>query len=162
HLPRQLARDVVRARPPLTHTHTHAHTRGHGNPRFHMVSFSVNSKGDTEDKVAKFMKEQGIDFPNWWYLTAPDDRLDKYTVDFFKLNAPKPVEDQELAAKIGAIAHDLRVVLVDGKANIRGYYDLLNASEVPGRKETIGQLNLMRLERDLRFILENEMEQPAQ
>ena len=128
-------------------------------PRFHMVSFSVNSKGDTADKVAAFMDKQGIDKPNWWYLTAEDDRLDQYTVDFFHLNAPKPVADEELAAKVGIIAHDLRVVLVDGKANIRGYYDLLNTTEVEEFEKTVGELNLDRLKRDLRFILDNEMKE---
>lgn len=127
-------------------------------PRFAMVSFSVNSEGDTDEKIAAFMERQGIDHDNWWYLTAEDDRIERYRGRFFKLSPSRQITDPELVKEYGIIEHDFHVALIDGKANIRGYYHLLNPTVLEGSEVSIGEMNLNRLKRDLRYILDNEME----
>ncbi|MGK0189105.1 MAG: cytochrome oxidase Cu insertion factor (SCO1/SenC/PrrC family) [Verrucomicrobiales bacterium] len=112
-------------------------------PRFHIVLFSAHSSGDTPDKIAAFMARQRIDQPEWWYLTAKDNRLNAYMATFLKLT------NSDLAAQVG-VEHDHRVALVDGKANVRGYYDLLALQGFSwqlsnGKRSNFAQKNMIRM-----------------
>lgn len=127
-------------------------------PRFHMVSFSVNSEADTQERVAAFMQKQKIDHTNWWYLTAEDSRLGDYTSKFFQLFPSKPTVDPELLKENGIITHSFTLVLIDDKARVRGYYDVMNAEPIPDMNITVGEMNLGRLKQDVQYILDNEME----
>ena len=49
----------------------------------------------------------------------------------------------------GEFAHDQRLALVDGDANIRGYYDVLNVQR--------GDIEYQRLVRDLKMVLNPEL-----
>lgn len=127
-------------------------------PNFHMVSFSVNSEGDTHEKVEAFMKREKIDHENWWYLTAEDSRLDDYMSKFFQLPRSKRLTDPEAIKKVGIIEHAFQLILIDHKANVRGYYDLMDTQKVPDVGKTVSELNLGRLLRDIQYILDNEMD----
>ena len=46
-------------------------------------------------------------------------------------------------------AHDTRLALVDGEANVRGYYDVMNVQR--------GELEYERLVREIKMVLDPEM-----
>jgi len=132
-----------------------------GDPeRFRVVSISVNSPADTPEKIAAFFKQNGIEAPDWWYLTAPDEKMIKYFSKYFQLPPPRIITDPAQIKIKGAVDHDTRVVLVDAIANVRGYYRPTDASprKIQGTKEetTLGELDYGRMKRDIEYLLKNE------
>ena len=115
-------------------------------PRLHVVTFSANPDGDTPEKRTDFLRQHGADDPRWWFLTADARDLNRLISRYLQLMPAHPVSSPELAASWGPLEHDLRVVLIDDKANVRGRYQLLP----PG----IQTQQLARLRRDLRYLLE--------
>ncbi len=115
-------------------------------PRFHLVSISVDPASDTPEKMDAWVKEKGIDSPRWWFLTGVPQEFAKYMISQFKFYATEEITDEALAAAQGPYAHDQRLVIVDGEANIRGYYDVMNVQR--------GEMEVERLRRDLRMVLD--------
>lgn len=117
--------------------------------RFHLVSISVNPAGDTPEKMDAFVKAHGIDAPNWWFLTGDEEEIRDYMVSYFRFFPVTQNTDPESIATQGAFQHDSRLALVDGKGNIRGYYDVLDA-RVGGEweKKLLGDLEWLLAERD--------------
>lgn len=115
-------------------------------PRFHLVSISVDPASDTPEKMDAWVKEKGIDSPRWWFLTGDPQEFAKYMISQFKFYATEEITDEALAAAQGPYAHDQRLVIVDGEANIRGYYDVMNVQR--------GEMEVERLRRDLRMVLD--------
>jgi len=114
-------------------------------PQFRLVSISVNPAGDTPEKMDAWVKEKGIDSADWWFLTGDPGEISKYMISKFKFYATEKVTDPALAAAQGPFAHDQRLAIVDGEANIRGYYDVMNVQR--------GEIEIQRLRRDLRMVL---------
>ena len=118
----------------------------HGNnPKFHLVSISVNPKGDTPEKMDAWVKERGIDSPKWWFLTGDEERIRRYASRFIKFSIPQRNTDPALVATQGEWAHDQRLVLVDGEANVRGFYGVMHPQG--------GETALKLLKRDLDMVL---------
>jgi cytochrome oxidase Cu insertion factor (SCO1/SenC/PrrC family) len=115
-------------------------------PQFRLVSISVNPEGDTPEKMDAWVKERGIDSPDWWFLTGKPQEIADYMISEFKFYATGKITDPAVAAAQGPFAHDQRLAIVDGEANIRGYYDVLNVQR--------GELEVERLRRDLRMVLD--------
>lgn len=118
-------------------------------PRFRLVSISVNPAGDTPEKMDAWVKEKGVDSPDWWFLTGDPETITKYMISTFKFYATEEITDPAQRAAQGPFAHDQRLALVDGDANIRGYYDVLNVQR--------GQMEIERLIRDLKMVLDPEL-----
>lgn len=118
-------------------------------PRFRLVSISVNPEGDTPAKMDAWVKERGIDSPDWWFLTGKPQEFADYMISEFKFYGTEKITDPALIASQGPFAHDQRLAIVDGDANIRGYYDVLNVQR--------GQLEVERLRRDLKMVLNPEL-----
>lgn len=118
-------------------------------PRFRLVSISVNPAGDTPEKMDAWVKERGIDSPDWWFLTGDPEEIPKYMISQFKFYATEEITDPAQRAAQGPYAHDQRLVIVDGEANIRGYYDVMNVQR--------GQIEIERLRRDLRMVLDPDL-----
>ena len=115
-------------------------------PRFRLVSISVNPAGDTPEKMDAWVKEKGVDSPDWWFLTGDPGEITKYMISKFKFYGTEEVTDPALIAAQGPYAHDQRLAIVDGEANIRGYYDVLNVQR--------GAIEIERLRRDLKMVLD--------
>jgi cytochrome oxidase Cu insertion factor (SCO1/SenC/PrrC family) len=115
-------------------------------PRFRLVSISVNPTGDTPEKMDQWLREKGIDSSDWWFLTGDPDEIRKYMISQFKFYATEEITDPAQRAAQGPYAHDQRLVIVDGEANIRGYYDVMNVQ--------VGSYEIARLRRDLKMILD--------
>jgi len=122
-------------------------------PRFHLVTFSLDPEGDTAAKRSAFLANHGADHPRWWFLTAPREKVEGYVTRYLRMMPTRPASTPEEEASWGPWKHDLRVVLIDGKANVRGFYQLLH----PDRSEE----NLERLRRDIRYLLEQEEATPT-
>jgi len=126
-------------------------------PRFRLVSISVNPAGDTPEKMDAWVKEKGIDSPDWWFLTGEPQRIADYMISAFKFNGTIEITDPALAAAQGPYSHDQRLAIVDGEANVRGYYDVMNVQR--------GEIEIERLRRDLKMVLDPELKlsdlQPA-
>lgn len=118
-------------------------------PRFHLVSISVDPASDTAEKMDAWVKERGIDSPRWWFLTGDPGEIAKYMISQFKFYGTERIEDEALAAAQGPYAHDQRLVIVDGEANIRGYYDVMNVQR--------GEIEVARLRRDLKMVLDPDL-----
>ena len=67
----------------------------------------------------------------------------------FKFYGTEKVTDPEKIAAVGEFAHDTRLALVDGEANIRGYYDVMNVQR--------GDQEYDRLVRELKMVLDPEL-----
>ena len=117
--------------------------------RFRLVSISVDPLNDTPQKMDQWVKDKGIDSDKWWFLTGDPDIIRKYMISSFKFYATEEVTDPELIATQGKLAHDQRLAIVDGDANIRGYYDVMN----PDR----GSIEYDRLVRDLKMVLNPQL-----
>lgn len=118
-------------------------------PQFRLVSISVNPEGDTPEKMDAWVKEKGIDSPDWWFLTGDPERFAKYMLTQFKFFATEEITDPALIASQGPFAHDQRLAIVDGDANIRGYYDVMNPP--------VAESEFERLRRDLRMVLDPKL-----
>ena len=118
-------------------------------PKFHLISISVNPEGDTPEKMDAWVKKNGIDTENWWFLTGDPERIASYMISEFKFYATETNTDPAVVAAQGEFAHDQRLALVDGDANVRGYYDVLNLQR--------GDLEYERLVRDLKMVLNPEL-----
>ncbi len=77
-----------------------------------LVSFSVNPENDSPEVLAKYAQKLKADTKKWHFLTGSREAIQKVVVNSFKLGA---VDEP--------IFHSSYFVLVDKKAQIRGYYD---------------------------------------
>ncbi|NLT70727.1 MAG: SCO family protein [Verrucomicrobiaceae bacterium] len=118
-------------------------------PQFRLVSISVNPAGDTPEKMDAWVKEKGVDSPDWWFLTGDPEGFSKYMLTQFKFFATEEITDPALIASQGPFAHDQRLAIVDGDANIRGYYDVMNPP--------VAESEFERLRRDLRMVLDPKL-----
>lgn len=85
------------------------------NVRF--VSISVDPEYDTPEVLREYANAHGADPAQWAFLTGDPDRIQKLSIEGFKLGLGTDDENEHF------ILHSTRFVLVDGKARIRGYYD---------------------------------------
>lgn len=115
-------------------------------PRFRLVSISVNPQGDTPEKMDAWVKARGVESPDWWFLTGDPEEITKYMISEFMFFGTEINTDPAVVASQGEFAHDQRLALVDGEANIRGYYDVLHLER--------GDLEYERLVRDLQMVLD--------
>ncbi|WP_342377547.1 SCO family protein [Myxococcus stipitatus] len=100
--------------------HVQQSTESHGT-NLQLVSFSVDPKYDTPERLAEYGKLHGANFTRWSFLTGDYDILKDTIVQGFKVSMgrePGAAEDDLLS-----IFHGTHFVLVDSKGQIRGYYD---------------------------------------
>ncbi|MBI3847439.1 MAG: SCO family protein [Planctomycetes bacterium] len=98
-------------------------------PAFRLVTFSVDPKHDTPERLAEYAKSFHASAFMWSFLTGPVDDVKRFVVKGMKLTMDDDQPDSELAD----ITHDTHFVLVDGAGRIRGYYD----SEKPEMEDDI-------------------------
>lgn len=119
---------------------------------FHLVSVSLNPRGDTPEKMDAWVKARGVDVPGWWFLTGDEERIRSYMIRYFKFFGVQENTDPAIIAAEGPFSHDQRLALVDGQANLRGYYDVMNPQRGPAEVE--------RLFRDIDYLFREAAPQP--
>lgn len=105
-------------------------------PSAHFVSVSVDPRNDTPEVIKAYMTKNELDERNWRFVTGDEEAIRHVVVEGFKV----PIGDEDSrAAGSDEIMHSNSFVLVDEKAQVRGYYRANN--------DGIGDL-----ERDLRAL----------
>lgn len=87
-----------------------------------LVSFSVDPQHDTPPVLRDYAAKLGAQPGRWYFLTGDKGQIYRLSRDGFKLAAA----DGEAAGPI----HSTRMVLVDRRGEIRGYYDATDADAV--------------------------------
>lgn len=95
------------------------------------VSISVDPITDTPAALKRFAQEHNADYPDWRFLTGPNDELRAVVVDGFKQALSIAATPPGQAPAPSAILHGSHLVLVDRSGTIRGYYP----SDEPGTLE---------------------------
>jgi protein SCO1/2 len=91
-----------------------------------IVTFTVDPKNDTPEVLFKFARKRHANPYIWNFLTGSESDLKKIVIDGFKVPmgnkeaVQKKLEDK--AITLYDIAHSEKVVLVDDRGLVRGYY----------------------------------------
>ena len=88
-------------------------------PEVTLVSFTVDPEHDTPAALAEYAARHHAKPERWRFLTGSREALDHLTRDGFKLGNVD-----------GQLVHSTRLVLLDRKARIRGYYSTSEDSPV--------------------------------
>ncbi len=106
---------------------------------FRLLSITVDPERDTPKVLSRYADRFGADPKRWLFLTGEKEEIYRLAQQGFHLSAV-PVSNEE-GGNDPAFIHSSRFVLVDDKAEIRGYY----VSTDPDA--------LRRLRRDLKTLL---------
>lgn len=91
-----------------------------------IVTFTVDPEVDTPEVLFKFARKRHSNPYIWSYLTGSQADLEKIVINGFKVpmgkkeSITKQLEDKSIS--LFDIAHTEKLVLVDDKGQIRGYY----------------------------------------
>lgn len=85
-----------------------------------LVSFSIDPKNDTPERLRAYAEKYGADPSRWFFLTGEVEQISTTVVRGFKLSLGERVEHDGGAGY--DILHATHFVLVDKKRRIRGYY----------------------------------------
>jgi protein SCO1/2 len=116
-----------------------------------IVTFTVDPTHDTADVLFKFARKRHSNPFIWSYLTGTEADLKKIVIDGFKVPmgnkeaVSKKLEDKTIT--LFDIAHTEKVVLVDDKGMIRGYYGT-------------DKIEMDKLMTDLGLLVNNSFSQP--
>jgi len=123
------------------------HEKFGADPRFHLVSVSLNPSHDTAEQLTKFREAHGLTGSNWWFLTGDQNALRYYMTKQVKLRPVSDIPESDRLSPEDLFDHDTRVALVDAQSHIREYYDV--AAPDPG----INRLIMQKLEADIASVL---------
>jgi protein SCO1 len=98
-------------------------------PALHLVSFSVDPEYDTPERLAAYARAHRASPRMWSFLTGPADSVRETVEKGLRVTMERDAGDPSPAA----ITHGGHLVLVDGSARIRGYYD----PETPGAMDRV-------------------------
>jgi protein SCO1/2 len=90
-----------------------------------IISYSINPKYDTPEKLLKYAERYDIDNKKWSLLTGDSEKIFELAKDY-KVSA----FDDSNSENEDNLIHDGTFVLVDGNRHIRGYYNGLELSDV--------------------------------
>lgn len=96
--------------------------------RLRLLSFSLDPGIDTQQRLAEYAGQQGIDSSCWSFLRGERAEVVRLCEEGFGLSAGGGT------AAAGSVVHSDRFVLVDAEGKIRGYY---RPSAVPGDLEKL-------------------------
>ncbi len=108
-------------------------------PSLRFVSFSVDPRWDTPERLAQYAMRYQADPARWIFLTGTEDEIFRLSREGFKLGVdPTPADAPNIAVE--PVMHSSRFVLVDALGRVRGYYEATDAQ------------GMARLKSDLRAI----------
>ncbi len=85
----------------------------------HFVSFSVDPRNDTPERLKAYAEEHGADLSNWSFLTGELEAVNAAIVRGMRVRMGEPTPSEEGGYDIMHASH---FVLVDATGRIRGYY----------------------------------------
>lgn len=95
-----------------------------GETDVHLVSFSVDPEKDTPQVLRGYADKLKADPKRWDFLTGSKSSIYQLSHDGFKLGI------SDGSGEAGVPVHSTRMVLVDRKGQIRGYYDATEADGI--------------------------------
>jgi cytochrome oxidase Cu insertion factor (SCO1/SenC/PrrC family) len=90
----------------------------------HLVSFSVDPAKDTPEVLRSYAEKLQAEPGRWDFLTGPQSTIYNLSRNGFKLAVSDGSDEK------GIPVHSTRMILVDRRGEIRGYYDAINADAV--------------------------------
>ena len=85
-----------------------------------IVSITVDPETDTPERLQAYAKKYGAG-TNWWFLSGPLPEVFRIAREGFKLAVePNP---PEAVALNGKMLHSTKIALVDGRGQVRAYYN---------------------------------------
>jgi protein SCO1/2 len=108
-------------------------------PAVDLVSFSVDPDHDTPQVLQAYARQHGIG-ERWLLLTGTVEALHALARDGFRLAAAAVPPEEQQAGGDGPFLHSSRLVLVDGEARIRGYYDSADAEALAALRRDLAAL----------------------
>jgi protein SCO1/2 len=108
-------------------------------PTVDLVSFSVDPEHDTPAVLQTYARQHGIG-ERWWMLTGTTAALHSLAKDGFRLAAAAVPPEEQQGQGDGPFLHSSRLVLVDGEARIRGYYDSADADAMAALRRDLARL----------------------
>ena len=94
-----------------------------------LISITVDPDRDTPAVLAAYARNFQADPRVWHFLTGPAGAVGALSADTFHVNVSSNL-----------LEHSTKLILVDKKARIRGYYESLDASALDQLTADIGQL----------------------
>jgi protein SCO1 len=89
-------------------------------PALHLVSFSVDPGHDTPARLNGYARANRASARMWTFLTGPTEEIRRTVEEGLRVSMGQAEDDE---APPAAISHGTHLVLIDGRARIRGYYD---------------------------------------
>jgi len=90
-----------------------------------LVTFSVDPEYDTPAKLQEYGEMFGAARSRWWFVTGDKTQIYRLAIDGFRLGTM----DADPATEM-PILHSSKLVLVDRRGTIRGYYDTQDEAEL--------------------------------
>ena len=93
--------------------------------RIGLLSITVDPERDTPGKLAEYARISGAHGSLWKFVTGPQREVQRTVVNGFHVamgRVPVEATDDALRAQAFEILHGDRLVLVDAKGRLRGYY----------------------------------------
>lgn len=83
-----------------------------GEDAFNIISVGFDTRIDSPERMRLFAKTQGLDLPNWWFLSASADTVKRFTQDLGFSFAPSPngfdhVAQTTIIDADGLVAHQV-------------------------------------------------------
>jgi protein SCO1/2 len=110
--------------------------RGH-DARVRLVSISVDPERDTVERLAAHAAGFQADPSLWKLLTGSTQAIQAAVVDGFKTGLSKEKDD---SVDGFTIVHGTKLILVDARGTIRGYYDASEPAEMAKLREHVSGL----------------------
>lgn len=91
-------------------------------PNFALLSISLDPEHDRPEVLKAWLDSKKMGGENWWFLTSPDgqgDAIRDWMTKTFRIVASKKTEADVAKNPADKFDHQLVMVLVDGKGNIR-------------------------------------------
>lgn len=114
--------------PIMTDEMTRVHKKFKDNNDVKILSFTVDPKNDTIQRMKWYANKHEVKGNNWHFLTG--DKMDLYNLARTSYFVLKPAEARNLGDAGSDFIHTNNFVLVDQQLRIRGYYDGTNSEEV--------------------------------
>lgn len=106
---------------------------------FNILGFSIDPRRDTLAKLRAYAEEYTIDLDNWHFLRGEESEISSIGKKAFYIGISKDLNEP------GGYLHSEKMILIDAKGHIRGYYSGTDADEVK------------RLITDMKFLIKNDV-----
>lgn len=105
--------------------------------RTRLVSITVDPARDTPAKLRDYAATIPADGRKWKFLTGPTEKVEDAVVKGFKQGIDR---EKSADADDFTILHGTKMVLVDGNAEIRGFFDANDGADMARLREAISVL----------------------